>query len=386
MKRPLVVLDALLLRPRLTGVERVVLEWTRALAAEPRFCDFVVLCTHPALLGHLEGVPGWRVLDCPGARGGAVRKAMWTQIAMPPLLGRLGADLLHSLQYLTPLRAPCPVVATVHDLSFRRHPQTIEAHRRYYYEWLVPRCLRRAAAVLCSSQATLAEARAEFPDLADKLVATAWGTPSWVAGRPLGPVDRGPQAPFLFVGTLEPRKNLERLLEAYTALCRRRQQRRLDVPPLRLAGGRGWRDRALRRALAPLLATGGVVLLNHCDQDQLWRQYSLARALLMPSLHEGFGLPILEAMAAGTPVLTSEHGAMAEVAGDAALLVDPCDVPAMVDALERLVDDSALLADLAERGRRRASQWKWSDTARTTCEVYRRLLDRRDQAVGRGTS
>jgi len=359
MKRPLVALDALLLRPQPTGVGRSILEWTAALARKRRFCDFAVLCTDCRQLEHLADQPGWSLVPCPGARGGTLRKAVWTQFAMPGLLRRLGADLLHCLQFVAPLRAPCPTVVTVHDLGYLHFPGTIERSRRNYYRWLVPPSLRGAAAVVCNSGATATDVQSCFPGTQDRVYTTPFGVPTWVQERPVAP-ERDPQAPFLFVGTLEPRKNLEGLLRAYAEFRQQRADLGRFAPQLILVGGRGWQDSDLRRLLAPLAASRAVVIMDYCGPEELWRQYCLARALLLPSLHEGFGLPILEAMAAGTPVLTSGIGAMAEVAGEAALLVDPFAREALTDGLRRLLDDEALRRQLVARGRRNLDRWSWS--------------------------
>ncbi|MEZ4389324.1 MAG: glycosyltransferase family 1 protein [Candidatus Krumholzibacteriia bacterium] len=377
MSRPLVVLDALLLRPRPTGVGRSIMDWTEALARDDHGLDFVVLATHPELLDHLVTRPGWRVLGCPGARGGTLRKAAWTQLRLPGVLRRLGADLLHTLQFVAPLRAPCPLVVTVHDLGYLHFPQTIEQPRRAYYRALVPRSLASAAAVVCNSEATADDVRALFPDLAARVVATPFGRPRWVVGRLAPPAVRPPGAPFLYVGTLEPRKNLEGLLRAYAQFRTARDASGRPAPGLRLVGGRGWQDSGIRDLLAPLAAAGHVEVLDYCGPDELWQQYGLARALLFPSLHEGFGFPILEAMTADLPVLTSNRGAMAEVAGSAALLVDPESPADLVHALHRLADDLSLREELVARGRLRREQWSWDRTATATVAVYREVLDGR---------
>ena len=183
MTRPLVALDALLLRPRPTGVGRSILDLTAALAAEDRGFDVAVLCTHPEMLAHLEDYPGWRLAPCPGARGGTLRKAAWTQARLPGLLRRLGADLLHCLQFVAPLRSPCPLVVTVHDLGYLRFPDTVEQPRRAYYRWLVPRSLGAARAVVCNSAATAADVAARFPDVADRVAPRRSGCR---AGSPAG--------------------------------------------------------------------------------------------------------------------------------------------------------------------------------------------------------
>jgi glycosyltransferase involved in cell wall biosynthesis len=215
---------------------------------------------------------------------------------------------------------------------------------------------------------------AAFPDLAGCVHATPLGVPTWVHDQPpLSPV-RDAAAPFLFVGTLEPRKNLERLLLAYEAFRQERRREKRPCPPFVLVGGRGWRDSGLRPLLGRLTAAGGVVVKDYCSQAELWQEYGLARALLLPSLHEGFGLPILEAMAAGVPVLTSDRGAMAEVAGDAALLVDPFNQDALAAGLRRLVDDQELVRACVARGRANLGRWTWSRTARATTAIYAGIL------------
>lgn len=371
MRRPLVVLDALLLRPQPTGVGRAILELTTALADEDRGLDFAVLATHPSLLAGIADRQGWRVVGCPDAAGGILRKAAFTQLRLPGLLRRLGADVLHCLQFVAPLRVPCPVVLTVHDLAYLRFPETVEEPRRSYYRLVVPGSLRRAAAVVCNSDATAADVRERFPAVAGRVRTTAFGTPSWVWRMPPPAVARLDDAPFLFVGTLEPRKNLERLLRAYRRCRDERREKGRNTPRLVLVGGRGWKDCTLRTLIEELRSAGDLELHDYHENDALWRQYGSARALLFPSLHEGFGFPILEAMAAGLPVLTADRGAMAEVAGDAALLVDPQQEAAIVAAIHRLCDDAVLRQDLARRGSARAREWTWERTAAATAACYR---------------
>jgi len=303
-----------------------------------------------------------------------LRKAAWTQVVMPRVLGRLGADLLHSMQFVAPLFTPCPTVVTVHDLGYLRFPGTIEEPRRSYYRTLVPPSLRRARAVVCNSSATADDVRQRFPAVADRVDVTPFGTPSWVQEQPQNPSRQGEDAPFLFVGTLEPRKNLERLLQSYQDFVERRKQGQRQAPRLVLVGGRGWKDSRLRDILAPLTDSGQVIVKDYCGPQELWEQYKLARALLFPSLHEGFGFPILEAMVAGLPVLTSDDGAMAEVAGDAALTVDSHDRQAMTACLERLVDEPSLCGDLVRRGQERWKHWTWARTARSMVKIYHQVL------------
>lgn len=371
---PLVLLDALLVTDQPTGVGRAILELTRALAADRRGLRFAVLATHREQFAFLDGVPDWQVVDCPGARGGAARKALYTQTALPSLAKRLGAALIHSLQFVAPLAAAPPRVVTVHDLSYRLFPETVEPLRRRYYRVVVPASLRRAAAIVANSRATAADIATAFPFTRGRVAVTPFGTPSWVWDHDAAP-PAGPDAPYLFVGTLEPRKNLPRLLVAYRGLLAREE--RLGAgrfPDLVLVGGRGWLDSPLRRPLEELRARGRLRLEGYCGPDRLWEWYATARALLFPSLYEGFGFPILEAMAAGLPVLTADRGAMREVAADAALRVDPLDVSALTDALARIHLDEQLRHQLRVSGRERARLWSWERTAAATVAVYRRTI------------
>ncbi|MBK7772103.1 MAG: glycosyltransferase family 4 protein [bacterium] len=173
------------------------------------------------------------------------------------------------------------------------------------------------------------------------------------------------------MGAREPRKNLPRLLDAYERLVAGRGS---ASPDLVLAGPDGWLDGPLRERLARPGLAGRVEIRGYCEPAELRSLYGGALALVFPSLLEGFGLPILEAMACGLPVLTSDRGATAEVAGDAALLVDPHDTGALHLAMGRLADEAPLRARLAAGGPRRAREWTWDRTADLTTAAYREIL------------
>lgn len=380
MNRPLVVLDALLVNRRPTGVGRAILELTRALSAEDRGLRFVVAATEASMFVELADRPHWQVVSCPEARGGTLRKAWYTQAGLPKLCRRHGAALLHSMNFVAPLRPGCLSVVTVCDLAWKLYPDTVEEPRRSYYRWFVPASLRRAQAILGISAATAADVAGQYPGLAQRVVATPFATPGWIGDHLVAGIEAvvPPRSRFLFVGTLEPRKNLERLLDAY-ALARGRGGGRA-FPGLLLVGGRGWKDSRLRRRMESLVADGGLEVQDYCDQDTLGDLYRSSLALVFPSLYEGFGFPILEAMASGLPVLTSDRGAMAEVAGDAALLVDPDDTESLASGLQRLASESVLRRGLAAAGPARARPWTWARTAEATAAVYRRLLTLEDGA------
>ncbi|MBU2503317.1 glycosyltransferase family 4 protein [bacterium] len=373
-RRPHVLLDALLVGPQPTGVGRSILELTAALAASDRGCDFTVLATEAGPFAEVSGADGWRVRLCPGAAGGTLRKAMFTQIQVPRLVTELGATILHSLQFIAPLRPRRPSIVTVHDLAWQDYPGLLETTREWYYRVMVGPSLGRAARILTNSTSTAGDVMRLHPGTRGKVVVTPFGTPSWVwkqdrdlPGRPAD--DEGY---FLFVGTLEPRKNLDNLLAAYADFLAASAVRSGGgpAPDLLLVGARGWRDGELRTRIRDLQATGKLKVRDYCGPEALWGLYRGARALLFPSLHEGFGFPILEAMAAGCPVLTSARGAMLEVGGDAVLAVDPDSRADLTAAILLLATDSGLCRRLSERGLARAPRWTWAETAARTAETY----------------
>lgn len=367
---PLVLLDATAARPPCTGVAWSMVELVTALAAEEREVRFALATPHPELFDCLQDAPG---------------RAQWERIALPPgrlaavgwrlgnLSRRLGAGVLHSLTIPPPLRPGCPLAVTVHDLAYRSLPGSVPAARRLWYAVTLPAGLRRADAVLVNSAATGREVAAAFPFTAGKILPTPFGTPAWTTGRE-APFTRPVGAPFLFVGALEPRKNLDNILSAL-ALLRARPDAGTPAPRLRVIGAPGWRNRTLLERLRREAATGAVEIIGYRDRDSLWAEMVAARALLFPSLHEGFGFPILEAMAAHLPVITSDRGAMREVAGDAALLVDPESPRGIADAMHRISSEHGLADRLVRAGAARIPVWTWRSAAERTLAAYLRLLD-----------
>lgn len=376
-KNPHIVLDALLVNQQPTGVGRSILELTQALAEQKWGLDFSLLVTSEEQFAWAADLPHWNVVACPQAGGGTLSKALFTQFQIPKICRDLKADLFHSLQFVSPMNLAIPNVVTVHDLAWQRFPETVEQPRRSYYRLLVPRTLNRAAAVVTNSAATAEDVRQYYPRC-KKVNVTPFGTPSWVWEKTHEVSTTPPKRPFfLFVGTLEPRKNLERIVKAFEMLLNRPLASGDETwPSLTLVGGKGWKDSHLNRLMKPLIDSGDLEVLDYCDTDKLRQLYLSAQALLFPSLHEGFGFPILEAMAFGLPVITSGQGAMAEVAGQDALLVDPRKVAQLCGAMAQMANSVELRTKLAARGPQRAQSWSWEKTASCTVSVYREILNK----------
>lgn len=289
----------------------------------------------------------------------------------------LGDWLLHTPNYvLMPFAGPA--LTTVHDLSWLAHPETHPPERVRFLERHLPRSLEQASAVLTDSDFIADEITAKLGVARAKLRVVPLGVDA--AYRPRAPRELAPvlarhaladQAYLLVVATQEPRKNLARLARAYAALPRELRARH----PLVIAGGRGWLNAELERVLAPLEARGEVRRLGYVDEAELPLLYAGAHAFAFPSLYEGFGLPVLEAMASGVPVLTSRGSSLEEIARDAlgpiALCVDPLDVDALRAGLERLLQDDAWRADASARGLAQARAFGWQRCVDATLAVYR---------------
>ena len=276
-----------------------------------------------------------------GRTTAALRDLWWYPVGLP--LRARGVDVLHCPTYRAPLRAAVPVVVTVHDLAVLRHPEAFRRWSRTYGALTVRRVIRAAARVIAVSEFTKREVveLAGVPEERVRVVPNAVGVPF----SPEGPRAEGDYV--LAVGTLEPRKNLPRLADAAG---------RLGVE-LRVVGARGWGD----------VDVAGVRWVGEVDDETLAGLYRGALCVAYPSLYEGFGIPVLEAMASGAAVVTSERSAMAEVADGAAVLVDPRDPDAIATGIERAIEEREALG---ARGLERARGYTWEAAAEATVRVY----------------
>jgi glycosyltransferase involved in cell wall biosynthesis len=290
-------------------------------------------------------------------------------------LGRL--SLYHSPDFTLPPTLPgTPTLLTVHDLSFARDPDSTSPALRRFLDAAVPRSVRRATRVLADSEAT----RQDLIDLYQTLPAKVAVMYSGVDSR-FRPV-RDPaaldslrrkyglgDAPFILsVGTIHLRKNYIRLMQALARLAATDESARLVI-----AGGPGWGAETIYAETGRLGLEGRVIFPGFVADEDLPALYSAAAAFAYPSLYEGFGLPLLEAMACGTPSLTSTVSCLPEVAGDAALLVNPRDVDEMAASLKRLMDDNLLRRELVARGLGRAAEFTWERAAAQLLAEYARL-------------
>jgi glycosyltransferase involved in cell wall biosynthesis len=304
------------------------------------------------------------------------RRIAWEQTALAR--AAQGLELLHGLAFVTPAAAACPTVVTVHDLSFVRFPEAFRPFNRNYLNWATRMSVRRAARVIAVSECTRRDVIDLLGVAPERVVTVPNGVGAEFGPAPAAQVEAFrrqaglPERFILYVGTLEPRKNLERLVDAYAAW----RSRTSSPAPLVIGGGKGWFYRSIFARVQALGLEEQVLFPGFIPAEALPWWYRAAALFVYPSRFEGFGLPVLEAMASGTPVVTSTAGALAEVAGDAALAADPDDTAGLAGAIERALAEPDLAAQMAAAGLRRAAGYSWERTARETAAVYDAVLDR----------
>lgn len=294
----------------------------------------------------------------------------WEQLLAPLLLRRSRADLFHGVHSVVPLASPVPSVVTVHDLAFIRFTRTFRAYNRAYLDFATRLSVRRAARILVVSEHTRREVMGLLGVPAERIVVTPnavrehFRVPEPATLAAFKARQGLPDQFVFYVGTLEPRKNLTTLLEAYAEVVRRH-----DVPLL-VGGGKGWLYDAVFKRLEELGLGEKVRFIGYIEEEELPLWYAAASVFVFPSIYEGFGMPPLEAMACGTPVIASNTSSLPEVVGDAGITVAPYNVAGFAEAIDRVLSDSDLRQELRERGLRQARAFSWRVTAERTLAAY----------------
>ncbi|WP_296556941.1 glycosyltransferase family 1 protein [Pigmentiphaga sp.] len=301
---------------------------------------------------------------------GRVAKTLWAQTVLPYLVTRDGVDVFWGAAHRLPplLSRSCARVVTIHDLVWKHAGETMRMTSRLAERVLMPGAVRQADLIMANSQSTANDIEEEFPAARGKVRVVYPGTALLARPESAAALSTlGVRLPYcLFVGTLEPRKNLRRLLGAFASLPdadRRGTQ-------LVVVGGNGWGGVDVPSLLRELHLEADVAAIGYVSDTQLSTLYAHARFVAMPSLYEGFGFPLVEAMSFGVPVLTSRASSMPEVAADAGVIVDPLDEADIAAGMQRLLIDDALHQSLAIRAQANAARFSWDKTAREALEVF----------------
>lgn len=292
---------------------------------------------------------------------------------------RLGLDLLHSPDFIPPKFGYQSSVITIHDLNFLYYPKFLTAESRRYYNQQIEWAIQKADHIMADSHTTkndlvsLLEVEEGKVTVAHLAAAQAFQTLQGEDANTVAARYELQPSFLLFVGTLEPRKNVPGLLRAYRILL----EEGATTAPLVLLGGRGWLYDDIFERVEALNLTEQVHFLHDVPDSDLPAIYNAASLLVTPSFYEGFGLPALEAMACGTPVVAADRASLPEVVGEAGLLVNPDDPADIAQALARVLDDSSLRSQMRERGLAQAERFTWEKTAQATLEVYRDVVGER---------
>ena len=356
-------LDGHAIGRRKTGNESYVLGLASALAARPDV-DLTL---------YIDRGVAWP-FGGPGPQTRPLRSSspyLRIPLELPIRAGRDGIEILH-VQYVVPPFIGVPLVTAVHDLSFEDLPSAMPFRRRWRLRATVRHAARRSAMLLAPTEFTRRRLLDRYRVPADRVVVASPGVvPPVVTGPIDDAVRRGlPSSYVLFTGEVQPRKNLPRLVDAIGRV----RASGIDIG-LVIAGRPGWGTADLDASIARHHAAGWVRRLGYVDRPTLQALYAGARLIGYPSLYEGFGLPVVEGMAAGVPVVTSSTTAIPEVAGGAAVLVDPLDADAIADAIARVSTDETLRSDLIAAGVRRAADFRPENVVEQTVAAYRRVID-----------
>lgn len=347
-----VALDGMPLASQLTGVGHYTFELARNLALVAPSDSFTLISPRGFL------------------------KTRWWSLGLPLHLSRHSFDLFHGTNYEIPLISRQPSVVTIHDLSLLLHPEAHEQHLVRRARWRLPLMAKSAWKIITPSNSVKSEVCERLGVQADKVAVTPEAPRPAFKRRTDAEVGElrkrlGIDVDFiLFVGTIEPRKNLRRLVEAFERLVRSTSR----PEKLVIAGGQGWLMDDLASVVNQKGLSDRISLTGYLQDEELCGLYSTCRAFVYPSLYEGFGLPPLEAMACGAPVITSRIPALMETVGSAARLVDPHNVEELAQAMLEVLSDEKTREHFAQLGRSQAKKFSWEQTAAKTLEVYQRLL------------
>ncbi|HUV27327.1 MAG TPA: glycosyltransferase family 1 protein [Anaerolineales bacterium] len=369
-------IDATALPPQPVGAGNYIIQLIRALAAADNDDQLVVFTQGkgPALLDLPEETSvEWQIVKdrTPGSR------LIWEQTRLPRLVKGTKVDLLHSLHYTRPMRLPCASVVTFHDMTFFLYPQLHTRARRMFFPSAIRASARQADALITVSESTRQDAIRLLAIDPGKIFTTHLGVdPSF---RLIDNDDEKktitakyhlPENFILYLGTIEPRKNLPILVRAYRRLIDSGMSHKLV-----LVGKYGWMYEEVLGLVKELDLEDMVCFTGYVSQDDLPLVYNLASLFVYPTIYEGFGLPVLEAMACGVPVISTRIASLPEIIGDAGILIPVNDVDALFDAMVRVLGDQTLREEFIRNGQLRSKKFSWERTAQLTRQVYQQVLE-----------
>ena len=354
---------------RRAGIHQYIAQVLRHLPWEEGEPNYVVFTQQRNLFKETAGITA---VSTPLPTENRLWRIFWEQVIWPWQAWRLNIGLLHSMAFVTPLLAPCPAVITVYDLSFLHFPERFPTLQRLYLSSQTRRSCLKARRIITISNASRQDVHHFFGVPLSNIDVIVPGVDE--VYRPLPEADvaafrakQGLERFMLHVGTLQPRKNIPVLIQALA---------QLNDPAIKLVlvGGKGWLYDDIFKQVQAMGVEKQVIFTGYVPDDELPYWYNAAELLLFPSVYEGFGLPVVEAMACGTPVVASNSGSIPEAVGEAGLLFDPNDVESLVDRVTAVLTNKPLRDKLKAQGLQHAQTFSWERAGRETANVYRRAI------------
>lgn len=375
--------NARYLTHRTTGIERYLMNLIVHLQAIAPENEYILFCTDYYSSSMESPLQKGIIIDRSGSkleRGGIIGqlgKILWEQVTLPKRIKGMNLNVFHAPSFIAPIFSKaCPTVVTIHDLAFLRYPEAFTRRTLLYFKAFLRKSLVMADIVIAVSQATAQDLISLLGVTSAKIRVIHHGLDGhFQRGMSSEESSRvyskfGIHREFILnVSTLSPRKNVEGLIKALKLLIDEGH----DID-LVISGGEGWKHSQIYTLAHRLGLDDRIIFTGFITDDDLKCLYHAAKIFVYPSLYEGFGLPVLEAMACGTPVVTSNVSALPEVAGDAALLVDPSKPEEIARAIARLLEDEHLREKLIHKGHERVKLFSWEKTALKTLEVYRSII------------
>ena len=354
---------------RRAGIHNYISRLLRQMAVQNGEFDFTVYCNATKELGDLN----LQLVSTLLPAGHPLGRIFWEQLIWPVFAWRQKLDLIHSMAFVTPYVSSVPSVVTVYDLSFIHYPDQFPRLRQRYLARQTRRSCLSARRVVAISESGRHDIHRLFGVPLSHIDVINPGVEDVFHPRPAAEVDdfrRQKQLParyVLHVGTLQPRKNIPTLINAFADLT-------IEDIVLVLIGGKGWQYDEIFERVRSLGLEERVRFAGYVPGDELPLWYNAASVLVFPSHYEGFGMPVLEAMACGTPVIAAQTSAIPEAAGDAAMLFDPLDRTTLSERLAAVLDDPLTAAKMREQGLLQAKRYSWQNSAREMLAVYRKAL------------
>lgn len=355
---------------RRAGIHQYIAQVLRHLPWEEGQPEYTVFTRHEAAWLNR---PGMQVVTSRLPTENRLVRIFWEQVVWPWLVMWKRPNLLHSMAFVLPFLSQCPAVVTIYDLSFMHFPTSFPAAQRFYLTQQTHYACRKARRVITISESGRQDVHHFFQVPLANIQVVYPGVDAVFRPLPASELTSFRQAkalstPFiLHVGTLQPRKNLITLLEAFA-------QARLPHCQLVLVGGKGWLFEEIFARVRDLGLTDQVRFVGYVPDEELPYWYNAAEVLVFPSLYEGFGMPMVEAMACGTPVIAANTSSLPEAAGGAALLFAPHDRQTLAEHLTAVLQNPTLAATLATKGLQQAKQFSWAKAGQETADIYQNLL------------